>query len=618
MSFLRAYETEYEGWVETELVSQIAIEFGRFMNSLADRPSEGVFLGATLVSHMTTQGNICLDLPVVAGRVVYDEHGDSICHCPPLEVWKRDLLDSGVVGRPGDFAPLILDGRGRLYLYRYWQYESALARHLCQRAGGQLGAYDKPRLIDLIAKYFPSSIDSYKIDWQALAAFIFLIKGLCIISGGPGTGKTSTVCKILGLILELNASCPLRIALTAPTGKAAARLEQAIKETRERLPTVPETWEKIPQHACTVHRLLGARSSSPYFLYNKDNPLPADIVVLDEASMVDLPLMAKLFEALRPEARVLLLGDKDQLASVEAGAVLGDICTEKNVEKFSAELIETLGPIFPAAHRELERGAISTGLHDSVVQLRKNYRFGEHSGIGALARAVNLGNADEALDILRGSGFSDVGWYPLPSASTLASGLAGTVISEYGAYLQDGSVAEKFSHLDNYRILCALRHGPYGLFTINQIVQRILERHGVVAPLGEIYPGLPLLITKNDYDLGIFNGDLGIVVHTEKGDRSMSVAFRNPDGSIRMVHPTRLPEYEIAYAMSIHKAQGSEFDRITIVLPDTDVPILTRELLYTAITRARKEVQIWATEEILRKTITRRIRRSSGLREALL
>ena len=616
MSFFTTDFAPYEGQVEIDLLPQIAVQFGRFMNSLAGRPSQGLYLGAALVSHMTMQGHVCLDLSSVEGRALYDDQGNVICHCPPFDIWKRDLLDSGVVARSGDPAPLILDDQGRLYLYRYWQYENSLAKHLLNRSNEDLVKHDPERLGNLLGKYFPS-INSNEIDWQALAAFVSTTKRLCVISGGPGTGKTSTVCKILGLVLELNTSFSPRIVLAAPTGKAAARLEEGIKDRREDLPAPPQIREMIPQHASTIHRLLGARASSPYFLHNKDNPLPVDIVVVDEASMVDLPLMAKLFDALEPDTHVFLLGDKDQLASVEAGAVLGDICSETNVKTFSAGFIEAVGQVLPFSLKGLGQGSESTGLYDCVVQLTKNYRFGEQSGIGALARAVNSGNADAVLDILGSSRFSDVRWYPLPSPSSLASGLTRTIISEYGAYLQDGDVAEKFSHLDNYRILCALRHGPYGLFTINQIVQRILERHGLAAPLGEIYPGLPLLVTKNDYDLGIFNGDLGIVVQTEGGDDTMSVAFRNPDGSIRMIHPTRLPEYEMAYAMSIHKAQGSEFDRITIVLPDTDVPILTRELLYTAITRAREGVEIWAKEEILRKMVLRRIWRSSGLKEAL-
>ena len=615
MSFFRTDAREYEGLLEATLLPDISRHFALFINSLADKPSNELYLGAALVSFVTEQGHICLDLSHAEGRPFYDPHGRYICHCPPLKTWQKQLLQSGVVGRPGDFVPLVLDSRCRLYLHRYWKYENCLATHLRERAQKKLIIPEGKDLGGLLRRYFPLLMGE-EMDWQGLAAFTSATKKLCVISGGPGTGKTTTVCKIISFALELCEKKDVKIALAAPTGKAAARLEEAMKFHRNSLPASEEIKARIPVEASTIHRLLGYRQGSPYFIHNKENPLSVDMVVVDEASMVDLPLMAKLFDAIPEDVPIILLGDKDQLASVEAGAVMGDICSDEMVRGFSKTYAETFERTVGKSPITLQAQQCPEGLQDCVVELTKNYRFGPESGIGHLARAIKEGDVDAVMNILQDSHYHDVQWHLLPHSRLLTSALRAPVLEGYGPVCKAKDMPRRFEVFDRFRILCAIRQGPYGVVGLNRLVERILGGSGLVSPGVDLYPGLPLLITRNDYSLGIYNGDVGIVAPAEE-DRGVVVCFRNLDGSFKEIHPSRLPDFEIAYAMSIHKSQGSEFDEVMIILPDTDVPILTRELIYTAVTRARKKVSLWAKPDILQIAISRRIRRHSGLREAL-
>ncbi|RLB43262.1 MAG: exodeoxyribonuclease V subunit alpha [Deltaproteobacteria bacterium] len=616
MNFFRVDTRKYEAMVDTDLLPDIALQFARFITSLADNPSNGLYLGAALASFVTEHGHICLDLGQAEGRPFCDEYGRYVCHCPAIKTWKKELLESGVVGRPGDFAPLILDDHGRLYLHRYWRYENSLAAHINQRGKQRLFLHDSGLLGNLLQRYFPS-LAFEEMDWQALAAFTSMVKTLCIISGGPGTGKTTTVCKIISIALELYAHKEMKIALAAPTGKAAARLEEAMKLHRDRLPASDGIKARIPVEASTIHRLLGYRQDSPYFLHNKHNPLAVDMVIIDEASMVDLPLMSKLFDAVPREAPIILLGDRDQLASVEAGAVLGDLCNNEAVEHFSTPYRKAFESVTGKRLNMHEPDGSDEGFQDCVVQLAKNYRFGPQSGIGRLARAINEGDAHGVMQILKEPRLNDVSWYDLPHHRGLLSALGSFIERGYGPFAETEHIHEGFLLFEKFRILCAIRQGPYGVANLNLLVEKVLGRQEAAGHKSALYPGTPLLITRNDYTLGIYNGDIGIVATGKEASGRQAVLFRNPDGSFREIHPSRLPEFEIAYAMSIHKAQGSEFDEVMIILPDTDVPILTRELIYTAVTRARRRVTLWARPEILRAAVSRRIHRYSGLREAI-
>ena len=455
-------------------------------------------------------------------------------------------------------------------------------------------------------------------DWQQVAAVAALRKRFCVISGGPGTGKTSTVVKIIALLLEQAKGAHLRIALAAPTGKSAARLGESVRLLKEKLDCTEEIRGLIPDGVSTIHRLLGPTGGSVRFRYSNDNPLPFDAVIVDEASMVALPLMAKLATALRHDARLILLGDRDQLASVEAGAVLGDICGAGRKEPFSAEFAEFLAVMAGGGQIPVEpSGSSLPPLSDSLVILKKNYRFGDMSGIGEVGRAVNNGAGENALELLRGGCRTDVTWHDVPKPNGLKKSLAEMVITGYSKYLAAETPAEALQLFDTYRVLCALRQGPYGVEGVNALVEGILAEKGLIDMNSRWYRGRPVMITVNDYNLKLFNGDVGIVFPDSETGGNPRVYFPTPDGGVRKISPVRLPAHETVYAMTIHKSQGSEFERVLLLLPAHDSEVMTRELIYTGITRAKNAVEIWGDEKVFVTAVARKIERKSGLKDAL-
>jgi exodeoxyribonuclease V alpha subunit len=442
------------------------------------------------------------------------------------------------------------------------------------------------------------------------------MKNFCVISGGPGTGKTFTVAKMLALLLQLSAGT-LRIALAAPTGKAAARLQEAIKTARNGLNCPDAIKAAIPTEASTIHRLLQGLPDSPYFRYDAKNPLPADVVVVDEASMVDLALMSKLVQAVPGSARLILLGDKDQLASVEAGAVLGDICDTGNDYRFSGHFAELYQK---AAGEKIEKNSDQQhppGLCDSIIQLRKSFRFGPSSGIGEISKAVNEGNSAKAFNLLKSASYDDSAWRELPRPELLPSALNDHIISGFAPYFKERDHARIFDRFSRLRIVCAVREGPYGVKALNALIERILSAGGLIRQRHRWYAGRPVLISRNDYTLKLFNGDVGIALHDAEAGHELQVFFPGPEGKLCPFSPLRLPEHETAFAMTVHKSQGSEFEKVLFIMPDRDIPVLTRELVYTALTRAKGAVEVWGREEVFRTAVSRRTVRASGLRDAL-
>jgi len=578
--------------------------FAALMNRLAKVPSPELELAAKLVSNFRERGDVCVALPAITSTHASKIGGPDV---PPLRSWVRKLRASGVVGGPGEFAPLILDKAERLYLQRYWKYEDELGRNLQARLrDNPIRGFNQSELAKNLEKLFP-----VQSDLQKVAAFVAATSRLCVISGAPGTGKTRTIVLICALLIALAGKRELNFALAAPTGKAAARLKETIAQTRLAL-RLPED-VKLPADASTIQRLLGAKGDSPHFRHDAKNPLAADVVIVDEASMIDLALLAKLFDAVRPDARVILVGDKDQLASVEAGSAFRDICTPGLGPGICVSLAEAFAK---CTGEELEGTSASEApIHPVVVELRRNYRFTPETGIAELSGAVNQGDAEGAIVVLKSGG--RIRWRPTPLVKNFERELRERVLPRFEKFLTLTDPAEALSQLAEFAVLCALRRGPFGAETVNGLLERMLRDTGRrVEGDGRYYVGEPLIIVRNDYNVGLFNGDVGIVL-PDATSGELRVFFRGEDSDVLNFAPGRLPVHQPAFALTVHKSQGSEFRDALVILPERDAPVLTRELLYTGVTRVRETVEVWATENILRQTIERKIERSSGLRDRL-
>lgn len=588
-------------------------EFADFIHGL-DGGDGAVALAAALVSRALGQGDVCLDLPQWAGQNLSPGYDPPLLRAPGREAWLEALGASPVVGQPGDFQPLILDAGERLYLYRYWSYEAGLAQALMQRAGDP-PAMDAARLQAGLQRLFPSQGDGP--DGQRLAAAVAASNRLAVISGGPGTGKTTTLARVLALLL--GEAPTLRIRLAAPTGKAAARLQEAVLRSKQALRgQVPQTvLEAIPDEASTLHRLLGVSGDGVSFRHGPARPLNLDLLAIDEASMVDLALMAKTVAALPADARLILLGDRDQLSSVEAGAVLGELC--QDAVGFSpagaAGLQALTGEAVPVAR--------ATGpLMDQVTLLVRSYRFQATGGIGQLAALINQGDR-QGLRTLAQTPMADVHWLSIPAAGAMEA-LLETALSGFSDYLAavaaQADAETVFQRFAAFQLLCPQRVGDWGVENLNRLLEaRIRQRLGMTGR--EWYPGRALMVTRNDYTLQLYNGDVGIVLADASRGGQLRACFPRPEGGVRRLALSRLPAVEPVFAMTVHKSQGSEFDQVLLVLPPGDGPgvqSLGRELLYTAVTRARERLVLWGSVEQLAQAAGRSVRRASGLRERLL
>ena len=715
-------------WVDRGWLRALDRAFAAFLAREVPDASAPLLLAAALASHQLGRGHVCLDLDKTLAEpdlaLSLPPEGDSLEDPPPrpsqllgeltLADWQQALTHPLVVGHGPGNTPLVLDGT-RLYLRRYWHHERSIQQHIasklekktCGRAiycrfdASTNGADRRPdqatyagdtaTLASALNALFPTSTT---LDWQKAACALAARSPFAVITGGPGTGKTTTVVKLLALLQTLalgEGQRALRIRLAAPTGKAAARLNESIagQVSSLQMDGLATLWERglhrdsgvealrqaIPTEATTLHRLLGSRPDTRHFRHHARNPLPLDVLVVDEASMVDVEMMAALLDALPRRGRLVLLGDKDQLASVEAGSVLGDLCARAEGGHYTPDTADWLtratGQALPAEMLDAE----GAPLDQAIAMLRHSHRFDAESGIGQLASAVNRdAPGKEKRAAIRGvleQGYADLSHLSLETDHDRQ--LERLVVSGYpegfshaggGRRLKDGeplpppvgyrhylqvmeaAAPEVDANGDvprdaqddwaravlaahgQFQLLCALRRGPWGVEGLNERIRAALEKEGLIDS-GDgrrlWYPGRPVLVTRNDYGLGLMNGDIGIALAlpqptatAEGAGRApaLRVAFPASDGSsqIKWVLPSRLQAVETVYAMTVHKSQGSEFTHTALLLPDAPNPILTRELVYTGITRARHWLTlIEAGRGQLLEAVERRVMRVSGL-----
>ena len=687
-------------WREAGWLRPLDLAFAELIRNLADEQGETVqplvLMLAALVSHQVGRGHVCLDLAGLCTRA------DATLALPPAEAPARAgddrppaperlfrhlsladcqqaLAASRAVGDGHRTTPLVMAGE-RLYLYRFWRYEQIIAAGIRQRlapvssvTNGQGPA--ARTLAKALSVLFP---DPGNPDYQKIACALAARHRFAVITGGPGTGKTTTVVKLLAALQALAGEDPARagrkyrIRLAAPTGKAAARLNESIGGRVRQLPLAhlpgQVTLEDIPTQVTTVHRLLGSRPDSRRFHHHRDQPLPVDVLVIDEASMVDVDLMASVFEALPPEAHLILLGDKAQLASVDAGAVLGELCLRAQHGHYRPDTLAWIQAVTGQTLPDTQADPGGRPLDQAVAMLRLSHRFGADSGIGRLAEAVNTGRLDDhLLQSCHDGRLEDVIWLngPAPGPdpdTTLALICRHALDGSPGAFRHQGqgrhdhqgpvpppvgyrhylslmragrletdSPREAWDDLarrvlaafNDFQVLCALRQGPWGVDGLNLRIGQQLKAAGLIDRAEGWYAGRPVLVTANDYNLGLMNGDIGITFELpwgREGQPVLRVAFPAADGSdgIRWISPSRLQQLETVFAMTVHKSQGSEFSHTCLVLPDRLSPVLTRELVYTGITRARYWFSlITGDARVLRQAVTQRVQRASGLSDLL-
>ncbi|WP_455820374.1 exodeoxyribonuclease V subunit alpha [Pseudomonas cerasi] len=595
------------------LLRPLDVQFAQ-MVATAEQPA--LMLAAALVSRDAGEGHVCLPLDQLhpetffAGR--HAELAQALWQAAGSpQNWSDTLLAQTAVSGGESATPMVLHQQ-RLYLHRMWQSEGEVAQFVQRQQ--HVVALDEAQVRQTLNRYFGQQPD----DWQKIAAAVALTRQVAVISGGPGTGKTTTVAKLLASLIELSVTAP-RIELAAPTGKAAARLTESLGKTLQELTLDEGIRSRFPTEATTLHRLLGALPGSQRMRYHRGNPLHLDVLVVDEASMVDLPMLANLIAALPSQARVIFLGDRDQLASVEAGAVLGDIC---RCAEFgyslarAAELARLTG-----CEVNGREDASASSVRDMICLLRKSYRFTEASGIGQLALAVNAGEVKRVEQVFS-EGFTDIHRQALSSSEDYQQ-LLNDCVTGYRSYLSllaaGATPAEVLAEFGRFQLLCALREGPFGVTGLNERIEQSLRQAGLIRRMmavnGKWFVGRPVMIARNDRALGLFNGDIGIAMLDD--EQQLKVFFPLPDGSIKAVQPSRLPPHDSAWAMTVHKSQGSEFEHTLMVLPNQVMPVLTRELVYTAITRAKRQLTLYADIVVFNAAVKMRTQRRSGLVDRL-
>ena len=592
-------------------VKEIDYFLAKSLAIVLDRDEDELFFFSIVAcSQALREGHSCLQLDEWAQTIQWEKVTEEGGHSggyefPPLADWDQYLSELSVA--PATGHPIVYES-GRLYLRRYWKFEDEVTQAI--KKYSQEVPFDHGRASQTLGMLFGESnaaVDLSDVDWQKVSVANALGKQFSIVTGGPGTGKTTTVTKLLVALCEVFDE-PFVIKMVAPTGKAAQRLTESIGKAKVALQNQhslsDSVWSSVPNEAMTIHRLLGVIPHHHQFRHNESNRLTLDILLVDEASMVDLPLMARLFRALPDHARIILLGDSNQLPSVAAGSVLADIAPDPHpgYGTSNADQLATLtGYKLP----------VSTETPvDHLTKLVKSYRFKDEGGIGQLAKTIINGDVKASWTLLSGQGeevcLSDQGGF-----NRWLKSLTEAHFFEVSR-AKDVSIAlDQFS---SFRILAATRVGDRGVEAINTEIDRMIKRHLGVSINTLFYHGCPIMINENSYDTGLFNGDIGIIW---RHDDRLQAAFPGADGEIRWLSLSRLPSFDLVYAMTIHKTQGSEFNRIAIVLPEYHSPILSRELIYTGVTRAKSALEIHGTKAVWSKSLKKRVSRNSGLFDKL-
>jgi len=615
------------------------VEFPRWLWQRMEVEQPEALLAAAHLTSQTRQGHVGTRIPLGDSPVSLFGHEKelnvSAGQRKQLDRWieqmEEALGQSSVVGTAENTSrPLILD-RGYLYYQRFWRYEVELAEQLMRLASETMDGFAGKAVDEWMGTLLPGEDEG--IHWQRLTLWMALRRRLLVLTGGPGTGKTYTLIRLVALqLLARTDDAPgvkgWNVALAAPTGKAAARINESIagsvEELREELPE--EVVNQLPVEAQTIHRLLGTRRHRPEFRHNKEHPLPHDVVVVDEASMVDIALMTKLVEALKPGAQLVLIGDKDQLASVEAGSVLGDICQptrdeagQKNrtVNTFSKQFYEELKASKLVDVGEEVVREDGSPLMDCIVELTYSRRFKDAPDIGRLAELVNNNRAKEAIEHLDSS---EQVRRELPRYLREIRERC-----QQWSYTSQTFTADQaealFRSWNQFQVLAAHRRGKRSATAVNQLLESWMRGKGRGLAGGDgsnWYAGRPIMVTENNYELGLFNGDIGLTVRDDSKNGALRVLFEKRGiAGYRSVAPAQLTRHEPAWALTVHKSQGSEFDDVLLVMPEQLSPVLTRELIYTALTRAKHTFNVWSEPDLLKKAIEQRIRRTSNLSSRL-
>ena len=590
-------------------------------HSNSDDQLQVIFHLFICLSKSLREGHSCLPLSSHANQRIgfhSDEHGLVTHHgfnIPNIELIDTYFNNLNISAQDN---ALIVYHQQSLYLRRYYEFEIELSSYISEKlTTKQLTLTDHEQIKSSIALLFPDQMCE-EVDWQQIAVANAINKNFSIIAGGPGTGKTYTVIKLLAVLLMLNEENQLRIALVAPTGKAAMRLSESITKAviGFRGLIAKPILDKIPTVTQTIHRLLGVIPNDPNFRHHQDNKLSLDILLIDEVSMVDLALMTRLFRALPKHCKVIMLGDADQLPSVAAGSVLADIAPRPHLgysQTNLAYLTQMTSDDFITktefkslfkANKQLEYVA------DHLVFLTKSRRFDGQGGIGLLAQFVIAGDSKSSWQLLNNNNHSEQLTLLNPD---IDQWLARLVKQYFQPMFTCPKAGDAFKLLAKFRLLCATRLGEFGVETLNEKVKGILQAKGLIADMNTLYQTQPIMINENDYRLGLFNGDIGMIWRHDTGH--LMAVFESSTEELNWVMPSRLPKFSTVYAMTIHKTQGSEFDHVAMVLPKkSDNRLLSRELLYTGITRAKSHLSISSSSNVWQHGVEGQVKRYSGLK----